>query len=119
MNSRKIRVSEISSVIVDERLEITLEEICIACHVEQDAILALVDEGIVEPRVRNEQPWRFRGDTLPRVARAFRLQRDLELNTAGVAFALDLLSEIDGLRKRLKRLNPEGGKYMNDTIKPE
>lgn len=107
MNSKKIEVSEISSVLVDDRLEITLEEICVACHVGQDSILALVDEGIVEPSVRNEQPWRFRGDSLPRVARALRLQRDLELNTAGLAFALDLLSEIEGLRKRLKRLNPE------------
>ncbi len=107
MNSKQIRMSEVSSIIVDDRLEITMEEICVACHVDQDAILALVDEGIVEPRVRSEQPWRFRGDSLPRVARALRLQRDFELNTAGVAFALDLLNEIDGLRKHLKRLNPE------------
>ncbi len=107
MNSQQIKVTEVSSVIVDEQLEITLEEICIACQVDQAAIEALVDEGIVEPRVRQERPWRFRGDALPQLARALRLQRDLDLNTAGVAFALDLLNEIEGLKARLYRLSPQ------------
>ena len=57
-------------------------------------------------------PWRFSGTTLPQVARALRLQRDLELNPAGVAFALDLLSEIEDLRKRLKIMDiNEGHRY--------
>ena len=37
-----------------------------------------------------------------RVARARRLTHDLELNTAGVALALELLEEIDQLRSRLR-----------------
>lgn len=107
MNSEQIKVTEVSSVIVDERLEITLEEICIACQVDQTVIITLVDEGIVEPRARHERPWRFKGDALPQVARALRLQRDLDLNTAGVAFALDLLDEIESLKARLVRLSPQ------------
>ena len=109
MNSKQIRVTEISSVIVDDRLELSLEEICTACHVDQAVIVEFVEEGIVEPRVKNAQSWRFSGVMLPRVARALRLQRDLELNTAGVAFALELLGEIENLRKRLNRISPEEG----------
>jgi chaperone modulatory protein CbpM len=67
--------------------------------------MALVEEGIVEPVVGNQRPSRFSETTLPRVVRALRLQRDLELNLAGVAFALDLIDEIENLRKRLQRMD--------------
>lgn len=104
MNLNQTVTSIVSSTVVDEGFEVTLEEICTACHVERTEIIALVDEGIVEPEDRADQPWRFSGDSLPRVARAMRLQRDLGLNVAGVAFALDLLGEIEGLKKRLRRM---------------
>lgn len=95
----------IKGVILDEKSDITLDDMCRACRVEQRAIVALIEEGIVEPRLRNEHPWRFSGLMLPRVSRALRLQRDFELNPAGVAFALDLLDEIEDLRNRLKVRN--------------
>ena len=92
----------IKGVILDEQSDITLDDMCRACRVEQGAVIALIEEGIVEPRVRSESPWRFSGTSLPRVSRALRLQRDFELNPAGVAIALDLLNEIEDLRRRLK-----------------
>ena len=46
---------------------------------------------------------RFRGASLPRARVAVRLTRDLEVNTAGVALALDLLDEIAELRSQLAR----------------
>ena len=74
---------------------------------EQAVIIEFVEEGIVEPRGINAHPWQFSGVMLPRIAQALRLQRDLELNTAGVAVALDLLSEIEDLRKQLNRVSPQ------------
>ena len=110
MISKQVNVT-IRGVILDEQPEMTLEDLCRACRVEQQAIVELVEEGIVEPRARDKLPWRFSGTTLPRVARAFRLQRDLELNPAGVAFALDLLNEIEDLRKRLKIMDTNEGRH--------
>lgn len=107
MNSKQSRIIEITSVVVDDRLELSLEDLSKACQVDEAVIVAYVDEGIVTPRVRNARSWQFSGVMLPRLARALRLQRDFELNTAGVAFALDLLGEIEGLRKRLNRLQTE------------
>ena len=101
MISKRVNVT-ISGVILDEHAEVTMDDLCRACRVDQAAIVALVEEGIVEPRTRDVMPWRFSGTTLPQVARALRLQRDLDLNLAGVAFAMDLLSEIEDLRNRLK-----------------
>jgi chaperone modulatory protein CbpM len=92
----------ITGVILDEHSEMTLDDLCHTCRVDRASIVALVDEGIVEPRARDGQSWRFDSTTLPQVARALRLQRDLDLNPAGVAFTLDLLKEIETLQNRIK-----------------
>ena len=94
----------VKGVILDEQPDMTLDELCLACRVEQTAIVELVEEGIVEPRNRGRAPWNFSRTALPCLVKALRLQRDLELNPAGVAFALDLLEEIEGLRNRLNIL---------------
>ena len=93
--------TDISGTILDEFTIVTMDDLCRACRVDQATVICLVDEGIAEPNSREESPWRFTGPALPLLARAIRLQRDLELNPAGVAFALDLLDEIEHLRKRL------------------
>ena len=46
---------------------------------------------------------RFHGDSLARMRLATRLMQDLEINTAGVALALDLLDRIAELESRLRR----------------
>jgi chaperone modulatory protein CbpM len=104
MISKQVNVT-LSAVILDDQSEVTLEELCEACRVEQSVIIELVEEGIVEPMTETVQPWRFSATTLPRVVRALRLQKDLELNLAGVAFALELIGEIETLRNRLKRMD--------------
>jgi chaperone modulatory protein CbpM len=101
MISKRTSVT-LTGVVLDEYTELTLDELCLTCRVDQEAIVALVDEGIIEPRVRYESSWIFNGSALPQAVRALRLQRDLDLNPAGVAIALDLLNEIEDLRNRLK-----------------
>ncbi|MFT5220881.1 MAG: chaperone modulatory protein CbpM [Planctomycetota bacterium] len=99
-----IKVSNVtvSGVILDEHSEVTLDDLCRVCRVEQAIVLQLVEEGVLEPNARDVSPWRFSGTTVPLVAKALRLQRDLGLNLAGVAIALDLLDEIERLRKRIE-----------------
>lgn len=98
----KVSNVTVSGVILDEHSEVTLDDLCRACRVEQTIVLQLVEEGVLEPSARDVSPWRFSGTTVPLVAKALRLQRDFDLNLAGVAFALDLLDEIKQLRKRIE-----------------
>jgi len=85
----------------------TVEEICIACSVEQGWITSLVSHGVIEPlESGGVKGTRFAGASVMRVAKAKRLERDLDLNTPGVALALDLLDEIERLRSRIKALQP-------------
>lgn len=107
MSSGKISVSTVSAVIVDERMQLSMDDICKACQSDQITIIKLVEEGVLQVQGRSSQNWQFSGNMLPRALRAVRLKRDLELNTAGVAFALDLLAEIESLRKRLQRYDRE------------
>lgn len=94
----------ISGVVLDEQTELTLAELCEACAVAADSIVALVDEGVLEPRGSEPRQWRFTGIQLRRATVAVRLHRDLGVNAAGVALTLQLLDEIESLEARLRAL---------------
>jgi len=83
----------------------TIEEICVACQVEQGWVAGLVSHGVIEP-VEGGRPGvaRYAAASVMRVAKAKRLERDLSLNTPGVALVLDLLDEIERLRSKLRTL---------------
>lgn len=89
--------------IVDDDTEMTLIELSQACSVHEDDVRVWVSEGVLHPSAELGQPMRFRGASLRRARVAVRLTRDLEVNTAGVALALDLLDEIAELRSQLAR----------------
>ena len=89
-------------------MELTLGELARTCGTDADRLLALVEEGVLEPRGgRRLQEWRFTGLCVSRVQRAQRLQQDLGLNLAGVALVLDMLDELDHLRRRLAAFDPD------------
>jgi chaperone modulatory protein CbpM len=89
--------------ILDDDVEVTLGELCRICQVSAERVLELVDEGIVEPQGHEIAHWRFRAISIRRARSALRLQRDLGVNTAGAALALDLLEELEAMRVRLRR----------------
>ena len=93
----------IQGLVVEETVHLTLMELCQACCAEEDHVLAWVFEGVLEPAGESPQNWRFGGDSLRRARLALRLSRDLEVNTPGVALALDLLDQIAALRAQLQR----------------
>lgn len=94
-------VTFIHGAIVEEQIHLTLVELCQACSAEQEHVLNWVLEGVLEPVGESPQDWRFAGESLRRARTALRLSRDLEINPAGVALALDLLDQIAALRRRL------------------
>jgi chaperone modulatory protein CbpM len=87
--------------LLDESAEFSLPELCRMCAVERQLVLEIVAEGIVEPSGEAPDAWRFSGIAVARVQRVIRLQQDFEVNLAGAALALELLEEIE----RLKRLH--------------
>ncbi len=87
--------------IVEEHVEFTLSELSRASGASEAQLRLWIEEGAFEPQGESVQTWRFSGVSLHRAIRAHRLTRDLGLNPAGVALALELIEEIDTLRARV------------------
>ena len=92
----------VTGQLLDEQTSLTLAELCRTCSVHAEVIVTMVEEGILEPSGKDSARWRFTGNNLRRVRTTLRLQRDLGVNLAGAALALDLLEELEALRARLR-----------------
>jgi chaperone modulatory protein CbpM len=90
-------------VVVEEEIRFTLVELCRTCGAEREHLIALVDEGVLDPAGSGPDDWLFGGPSLRRARAALRLARDLGLDPAGTALVLELLDEIESLRARLRR----------------
>ena len=95
-------ITVVTATVVDEEREIPLAQLCRVCGLSVEAVAALVEEGILEPEGTRRGRWRFPADSIRRARTAVRLQRDLELNLAGVALALDLLDRVEELQARVR-----------------
>jgi chaperone modulatory protein CbpM len=85
----------------DETAMLSLEDLSRMCSVDARHIVEFVQEGVLNViEVRSE--WHFSGAALRRARLAVRLERDLELNLAGVALAVELIEELEQLRRQLK-----------------
>ncbi len=101
----------IKGILLDERTEFSLAELSRACTRHAEWIVELVDEGILEPVGRHPREWRFPAESITRAQKAMRLQRDLQVNLAGIALILDLMDQIDTMRSRLRRLEQSGRNF--------
>jgi chaperone modulatory protein CbpM len=105
----------VSGNILDDYALLSLEDLCRICAVEAQRIVELVEEGVLSVSISAQaaaaasaaaadaSQWRFAATSLRRARLALRLQRDLEINLAGVALALDLMDEIEQLRRALRQ----------------
>ena len=102
------RTDILTGIILEEEIHLSLRELCDACAVHAEFITELVNEGVIEPSGFDKSHWCFSGVSLHRIRAAKHLQRDLGVNLAGVALALDLLDEMQRLHTQLqKRSGPE------------
>ncbi len=96
----------LKGVLLDESYELSFQELCDTCATSEEWVLQLVEEGALEPlnfteNMQQTAQWRFTAVSLHKARIAKRLQRDLQINSAGVALALDLLEQIDQLQTQL------------------
>ena len=94
----------LTGLILENETRLSLRQLCDACAVHAEYIIELVDEGFIEPSGVEKSHWCFSGITIKRVRKAKHLQRDLGINLAGVALAIELMDELEQLRTRLGRM---------------
>ena len=95
-----------TGTLIDDDKLFTLADLCRSCSVPAEVINDMIEYGIIEPSGDTAAQWRFAGGCLWRVTTVVRLQRDLEVNLAGAALALDLIEEVRELRRQLKAGQP-------------
>ena len=96
------------SILLDENCSFTLQEFSQFFQQNLDMIMEMINEGLIVPKGSSRQQWRFGLREIKRAQSAQRLICDLQVNMAGAALALDLLDEID----RLRRQNRHSGRLL-------
>jgi chaperone modulatory protein CbpM len=89
--------------ILEESALLTVKDLSRLCAVDERHIVEFVEEGVLHVVEIDTSEWRFSGGALRRARLALRLERDLELNLAGVALAVELMEELQQLRRELAR----------------
>jgi len=93
--------------VLEDITELTLSDLCRACGAQVDIIIELISEGVIEitsiDQRLSQEHWRFSGVHLHRAKVAMRLHRDLGVNFAGAALALQLMDDLDQLKSKLSR----------------
>ena len=101
-------MQRVDAYVMEDLSELTLQELCRACAAQADIIIELVEEGVIEGLAHEvgqaPDQWRFTGLHLHHAQVALRLQRDLGVNLAGAALALQLMEEVDELKAQLRRM---------------
>lgn len=81
---------------------LTLDELCRVCGLSELTVRTYVEEGVIEVQGADATLWRFSEISMVRIQKAWRLERDLKLNAPGVALALELMSRIEELERKLQ-----------------
>ncbi len=82
-----------------ENTALTVPEICEIFNIEANLLRDYASYDIISPRGGSPDEWVFTMTELKRLRTAIRLQRDLELNYAGIALVMQLLEEMEDLRE--------------------
>lgn len=87
-------VPVVRGTLLDDERGLTLNQLCRICRQRSKFVIAMVDEGILDPEGEAPSNWRFPGTSVTHVRLVVRLQRDLGINLAGAALVLDLLERL-------------------------
>lgn len=90
----------LSGEILDDSMEITIVELCRSCAIDIDLVEAMIEEGILEPSGQRGDDRCFSYISVKRTLTVVRLQRDLGVNLAGAALAIELLDRLERLRRK-------------------
>jgi len=97
-----MRRKYLTGTLLDENIVCSLSDLCSMCNISAEMVHDMIDEGLIHPSGKDPRQWHFTSIEIHRIQTTIRLQRDLRVNLPGCALVLDLLDELEELR-RLKR----------------
>ncbi|UCE31249.1 MAG: MerR family transcriptional regulator [Burkholderiales bacterium] len=103
------RVTVVSQAVIDLDASLGPDELARACGADLHWVRELVSCGVLAERPGDPSGWRFASADLSRARRARRLQRDFDLELEAAALMLDLMDEVQRLRRRLRAFGLDAG----------
>ena len=82
--------------------KLTLTELTLSFGVNKQTIIEIIEEGIISKPATRDDELEFDEESLRKIRTVLQLKQDLGVNLAGAALAIELLDEIDDLRKQLE-----------------
>src|SRR5688500_8672463 len=89
---------------LDTWVTCSFNELCLRNNIDTEFVVQCVEVGIVDAQGNSPVEWSFTSRAAVRIQKAYRLQRDLEINLNGLAMVLDLLEEIETLQDEVTSL---------------
>jgi chaperone modulatory protein CbpM len=90
------------TAVVEEHVVFSLSTLIRASGADEAQVCSWVAEGLLHPQGLGPEKWRFSGAALRQARTAQRLARDFEIGPAAMALVLDLLADVDTLRRQLR-----------------
>ncbi len=90
------------------------DELCEQAEMPLDTLIEFVEHGIVEPHGSSPDDWVFEPEVIIIVRRAIRMHKDLGVDWAGIALALELIEERDQLRIENELLKNRLNRFLSE-----
>jgi chaperone modulatory protein CbpM len=88
----------------DDETTFSFTEICQQYHMPKEILLEMLEHGLISTLTTSAEKANFNQTMVKRIQSAYRLQCDLGVNSPGAVLALELLDELEQLRKELNIL---------------
>lgn len=96
----------ITAIIIDEHTLLSYSEFQQATSADEAFIVELIEHAFIAPQGSSPNEWRFDAECLRRTKLALRFYRDLEVNVAGIALIVELMAELEQVRRELSLHQP-------------
>ena len=80
----------------------TTQAVCVAHELTEDTIAEMVSWGIADPKGARPNKWIFSQNDFERIGCATRFSEELDINIPGAALALELLDELNKVRRQIR-----------------
>ena len=89
-------------------------ELCEQAGVPLETLIDFVEYGIVEPHGNSPDDWVFEPEVIIVVRQAIRMHKDLGIDWAGIALALELIEQRDRLRIENELLKNRLNRFLSE-----
>lgn len=86
----------------EQVFQLTIHQVTQSFGIKEQTVIEIIEQGIIEPQGDKPESWVFEQQQINVIAKVLKFQRDLGVNFAGAALALELLDEIERLKNQLK-----------------